>query len=104
LRDVTVQIESGSCVGIVGTSGAGKSTFVDVLLGLLVPTSGEVLVGGRALDELSAGWRGGVGVVSQETYIFNDSVLRNVVLFTDAIDEPRVVEVLEDVGLWPLVQ
>jgi ABC-type multidrug transport system fused ATPase/permease subunit len=104
LRNVTVRIEPGTCVGVVGVSGAGKSTFVDLLVGLLVPTSGTVLVDGRPLHELAAGWRAGVGVVSQEPYIFNDSVLRNVVLFADKIDEARVVKVLEEVGLWALVQ
>jgi ABC-type multidrug transport system fused ATPase/permease subunit len=104
LREVSVRIEPGSFVGIVGPSGAGKSTFVDLLLGLLVPTSGEVRVDGRPLAELAAGWQAGVGVVSQEPYIFNDSILRNIVLFANTVDHRRVVEVLEDVGLWPLVQ
>ncbi len=104
LRDVTVRIEAGSFVGIVGPSGAGKSTFVDLLVGLLEPTSGEVLLDGRPLGGLEPGWQAGVGVVSQEPYIFNDSILRNVVLFADAIDEDRVEHVLEEVGLWELVQ
>src|SRR5262249_16841254 len=104
LHDVTIRIEPRSVVGVVGPSGAGKSTFVDLLLGLLVPTSGEVLVDGRPLHRLASGWQAGVGVVSQEPYIFNESVLRNVVLFADAVDEARVAKVLEDVGLWTLVQ
>lgn len=104
LRNVTVGIEAGSFVAVVGPSGAGKSTFVDLLLGLLVPTSGEVLVDGRPVQELANGWQAGVGVVCQEPYIFNDSILRNVVLFADTVDERRVVQVLEEVGLWELVQ
>jgi ATP-binding cassette subfamily C protein len=104
LRDVTVRIEAGSFVGVVGPSGAGKSTFVDLLLGLLTPSAGEVVVDGRRLADLGPGWQAGAGVVSQEPYIFNDSVLRNVVLFADAVDRRRVAEVLEEVGLWDLVQ
>jgi ATP-binding cassette subfamily C protein len=104
LRDVTVRIEAGTSVAVVGPSGAGKSTFVDLLLGLLDPTSGEVLVSGRPLRDLAEGWQAGVGVVSQEPYIFNDSILRNVVLFADRADERRVAKVLEEVGLWELVQ
>jgi ATP-binding cassette, subfamily B, bacterial PglK len=104
LRNVTARIEAGSFVGVVGPSGAGKSTFVDLLLGLLVPTSGVVLVDGRPLQQLAAGWQAGVGVVSQEPYILNDSIRRNVVLFAECVDEERVVHVLQEVGLWPLVQ
>jgi ABC-type multidrug transport system fused ATPase/permease subunit len=104
LRNVTVRIEPGSFVGVVGSSGAGKSTFVDLLVGLLAPTSGEVLVGGRPLQDLPAGWQARVGVVSQEPYIFNDSIRRNVALFTATVDDARVVTVLQDVGLWELVQ
>jgi ATP-binding cassette subfamily C protein len=104
LRNVTARIEAGGFVGVVGPSGAGKSTFVDLLLGLLVPTSGVVLVDGRPLQQLAAGWQAGVGVVSQEAYIFNDSIRRNVVLFAECVDEERVVHVLREVGLWPLVQ
>jgi ATP-binding cassette subfamily C protein len=104
LRDVTARIEAGSFVAVVGPSGAGKSTFVDLLLGLLVPTSGEVLVDGRPLRGLAGGWQTGVGVVAQEPYIFNDSILRNVVLFADVVDGRRVAQVLEEVGLWELVQ
>jgi ATP-binding cassette, subfamily B, bacterial PglK len=103
LRDVTARIEAGSFVAVVGPSGAGKSTFVDLLLGLLVPTSGDVLLDGRDLARMTDGWQGSVGVVSQEPYIFNASILRNVALFAAEVDERRVVEVLQQVGLWDLV-
>jgi ATP-binding cassette subfamily C protein len=104
LRDVSVRIESGTFVAVVGPSGAGKSTLVDLLLGLLVPTAGEILVDGRPLSTLDDGWRARIGVVSQEPYIFNDTIARNVVLFAEPVDEPRVRQVLADVGLWGFVQ
>jgi ABC-type multidrug transport system fused ATPase/permease subunit len=104
LHDVTVRVEAGSFVAVVGPSGAGKSTLVDLLVGLIEPTAGQVLVGGQPLAGLVEGWQTRVGVVSQEPYIFNDSVLRNVVLFAGAVDERRVVQVLDDVGLWELAR
>lgn len=103
LRNVSMRIDAGTFVAIVGPSGAGKSTLVDVLLGLLTPTAGEVLVDGRPLHALGSAWRARVGVVSQEPYIFNDSIARNVVLFTDHVDERRLKQVLIDVGLWHFV-
>jgi ATP-binding cassette subfamily C protein len=104
LRDVSARIEPGTFVAIVGPSGAGKSTLVDLLLGLLAPTAGEILVDGRPLPALAGDWRARIGVVSQEPYIFNDTIARNVVLFAEPVDEPRVRRVLADVGLWGFVQ
>jgi ATP-binding cassette subfamily C protein len=103
LRDVTVRIEPGSFVAVVGPSGSGKSTLVDLLLGLLSPTFGEVLVDGHPLAALGPEWRSRVGVVSQEPYVFNDSIRRNVALFGNG-DEARLRQVLQDVGLLDYVE
>jgi ATP-binding cassette subfamily C protein len=104
LRDVTARIEGGTFVAVVGPSGAGKSTFLDLLVGLLEPTLGQVLVGGQPLSGLAAGWQARVGVVSQEPYIFNDTIRRNIALFAESVDDRRVAQVLHDVGLEELIQ
>lgn len=82
LDGVSITIPSGSSLGIVGTSGAGKTTIVDLLLGLLEPTSGVITVDGVPLDRSNVlGWRRLVGYVPQDVFML-DSSLRDNVVFT----------------------
>lgn len=79
LRDVSFSVEPGRKVAIVGASGAGKSTVVNLLLRLYDPTSGSILVDGRDLRDVRANsYQEQVGIVLQETYLFNGTVRENV--------------------------
>jgi ATP-binding cassette subfamily C protein len=78
LSDVSVRIEAGTTVAVVGPSGAGKTTLADVLLGLVQPASGRVLVDGELLTAgNAASWRAQVGTVPQEVFLFHDTVRAN---------------------------
>ncbi|MEO1523298.1 MAG: ABC transporter ATP-binding protein [Cyanobacteria bacterium J06633_2] len=78
LKDLTFTIPRNQVIALVGESGAGKSSIVDVLMGLYRPTTGTVLVNDRPLDDYRLeDWRRHIGVVSQDTFIFNDSILEN---------------------------
>jgi len=80
LENVSLRIEKGEAVGIVGPSGAGKSTLIDIFLGLLSPSSGEVLVDGRNISENRRSWQDQVGYVPQSIYLLDDTLRRNVAL------------------------
>jgi ABC-type multidrug transport system fused ATPase/permease subunit len=83
LRDINVRIQKGEFVGIVGESGVGKTTFVDILLGLLQPQEGQVLIDGiELIAENSISWQQHLGYVPQQVYISNDSAIRNVAFGT----------------------
>lgn len=92
LDHVSVTIRRGQSVGIVGATGAGKSTLVDVLLGLLTPTTGQVLVDGLPLEGRERTWQRQIGYVSQEVYLLDDSLRRNIAfgIPDGAIDEDRL--------------
>jgi len=92
LDAVSVTIRRGQSVGIVGATGAGKSTLVDVLLGLLTPTAGQVLVDGSPLAGRERAWQRQIGYVSQEVYLLDDSLRRNIAFGVPdgAIDESRL--------------
>lgn len=79
LSGVSLTICRNQTIGLVGASGAGKTTLVDILLGLLEPVSGQVLIDGVALgrDNL-AGWHKQVGYVPQHIFITDDSILHNI--------------------------
>ena len=79
LRDINLTIPAHSTVGIVGATGAGKTTLVDVLLGLLRPQQGSVVVDGTLLDEANmAAWQCSVGYVPQHIFLVDDSIAANI--------------------------
>ena len=78
LTGVSIDIARGEAVGLVGPSGSGKSTLVDILLGLLEPTSGRVLVDGNDIRENLRGWQDQIGYVPQSIFLTDDTLRRNV--------------------------
>lgn len=78
LRDVSLTIPAGRVTAIVGASGAGKSTFADIVIGLLRPTSGRIAVDDQALSETdAASWRSSIGYVPQDGFLLDESVRSN---------------------------
>ena len=94
LEHVSFTIARGQSIGIVGPTGAGKSTLVDVLLGLLAPTSGRVLIDGQPLEGRERAWQRQIGYVPQDVYLLDDSLRRNIAfgIPDGAIDETRLAQ------------
>jgi ATP-binding cassette subfamily C protein len=105
LDHISFTIQRGQSIGIVGPTGAGKSTLVDVLLGLLSPTSGRVLVDGQPLDGRERAWQRQIGYVSQDVYLLDDSLRRNVAfgIPDGAIDEARLARAVSQARLDEVV-
>ena len=79
LRDVTLAIEANSTVGIVGPTGSGKTTLVDIILGLLRPQAGEMRVDGVPLADANLrAWQNGLGYVPQHIYLTDDTIASNI--------------------------
>jgi ATP-binding cassette, subfamily B, bacterial PglK len=106
LRDIRLEIAPGESIGVVGPTGGGKSTFIDVVTGLLEPTSGAVLIDGRDLRTSTAAWQRRLGVVPQTVFLIDDSLRRNIALgYEDAdIDERRVHRAVAMAQLTEMVQ
>ena len=84
VRDLHFTLPRGSTLALVGTSGAGKSTIADLLVGLLNPTAGQILIDGVDLQQLDLNsWQGHLGVVSQEVLLLNDTIAANIAFGMD---------------------
>lgn len=93
LRSVSLDFPARATVALVGESGAGKSTTVDLLTLLLRPTEGEILIDGVPSREIDlASWRSKIGYVSQDTVVFDDTIVGNIVMGDVSRDaEPKIL-------------
>ena len=92
LRDVNLTIPEGKVTAVVGESGSGKTTLIKILQGFYEPNSGSVKVGGTPLAMINPHlWRSKTGSVMQESFIFSDTIARNIALCTDEVDPERLL-------------
>jgi len=99
LSDLTLNVNPGEVVGITGLSGAGKTTLMRLVQRLYVPDRGRVLIDGMDLAKMDAQWlRRQIGVVGQDTVLFNRSVRENIALGRSDISMARIMEVARLAG------
>ncbi|MGB3398523.1 MAG: type I secretion system permease/ATPase [Nitrospira sp.] len=99
LRQVSLLIQPGQVIGIVGRSGSGKSTITKLIQRLYVPERGRVLVDGVDLAQVDPAWlRRQVGVVLQENFLFNRSVRDNIALTDPGLSMDRVIQAAKLAG------
>tara|TARA_R110002110_G_scaffold362241_1_gene572039 strand:- start:118141 stop:120339 length:2199 start_codon:yes stop_codon:yes gene_type:complete len=102
---LSLALEPGEIVGLVGRSGSGKSTLAKLLLRLYVPESGRILVDGSDLAMVDTAWlRSNAGVVQQESFLFNRSVRDNIALANPGLSFERVVECATASGAHEFIQ
>jgi len=106
LNGVSLDIPRGSAVAFVGPSGAGKTTIVDVLLGLLEPQKGEILVDDRNIFDSISAWQRNIGYIPQFIYLADDTMRRNIAfaLPDDQIDDQKIQRAVEQAQLSELVE
>ena len=103
-KNLNLALPAGKTICIGGQSGIGKSTLLDMLLGLLEPTSGKILVDGRPRLSLSKdSWAQMIGYVSQEITLMNDTVFANIALGDPSVSPDDVERALSAAGLASMV-
>ena len=96
LRNLNLDIPRGSTVALVGSSGAGKSSIADILVGLYDATEGQILIDGRPLPDFDLiSWQQHLGVVSQDTFLFNATIAENISHGTPDFTRARIIEAAE---------
>jgi len=107
LQGIDLRIVRGQSIGFVGQTGSGKSTLINLLLGLYEPTSGEILADGKPLGKpVPARWHTRIGYVPQEIFLMDDSLLRNIALSVpkNEIDYERMRKVIASAQLEEVIE
>ncbi|WP_309300151.1 ABC transporter ATP-binding protein/permease [Campylobacter hyointestinalis] len=100
LNGITLSIKRGEKIAFIGKSGGGKSTLVDLIIGLYRPNKGEIYVDGILLgDKNIRSWRSKIGYIPQSIYLFDGTVKDNVA-FGYELDESKVVECLKKANIY----
>ncbi|MGD8293184.1 MAG: ABC transporter ATP-binding protein [Desulfobacterales bacterium] len=104
LQNVSLRFPAGRITAITGSSGSGKTTIVDLIIGLLRPQKGEVWVDDLPLIEIDLKqWRRLIGYIPQETILLHDTVINNVTLGDPELTEQNVKDALKAAGAWAFV-
>ena len=87
LRNINLNIKNGTTIGLIGESGAGKTTLINIILGLMQPTSGSICVDGVDISENVKNWQSQIGYVPQNIYLSDDTIKKNIAL---ALPEEKI--------------
>ena len=106
LKDANMTIKKGESVGIVGSSGAGKTTTVDLVLGLLEINKGNILVDDKDVRDDLVGWYGLIGYIPQNIFLMDDTIKANVAFgyANSDVDDKKVWKALKDASLDAFVK
>ncbi|MFM2480632.1 ABC transporter ATP-binding protein [Celerinatantimonas sp. YJH-8] len=97
LSDISVTLPIRTTTAIIGHSGSGKSTLADLLMGLLIPTAGEIQIDQQPLDHRSRlGWRSQVAYVPQDVFLFHESIRANLLLAQPKASDAQLWQALND--------
>lgn len=106
LEDVSLEIEKGKMVAFIGPSGAGKTTLIDILLGVLEPQKGEILADGMDIEKNLGTWQKEIGYIPQVIYLSDDTIRNNIAFGVEAdrIDEEAIEAALKQSQLYDFIQ
>ncbi len=105
LQNINLSVTGAKKIGIIGASGAGKSTFIDILSGFLTPSSGEFQISNKTIASLSyADWQSQVTYIPQHPYIFNDTIVNNILFYHPEVTEKEAEIAAMKAGLLEVIQ
>lgn len=105
LNGVNFSIKKGEMVGLIGPSGAGKTTIVDLMLRLYAPISGEILVDKKNIGGVEiSNWRKSIGYVSQDIFLMNDSITNNIKFYNPGLTQKEIEEYAKMANIYGFIK
>ncbi|MFH0804165.1 MAG: ABC transporter ATP-binding protein [Candidatus Zambryskibacteria bacterium] len=105
LNGLNFRINQGEMVGLIGPSGAGKTTIVDLMLRLFEPTGGNILVDGRNILDIDLrSWRENIGYVSQDIFLMNDTIENNIRFYNSDLKNEELIEAAKAANIYDFVE
>lgn len=105
LSNLNLLIKRGEMVGLIGSSGAGKTTLVDILLGLFPIGSGEILLDGKNISAINRkSWRKNIGYVSQDTFLLNDTIENNIRFYNNLLTREDMIRAVKIANIYDFIE
>lgn len=106
LHDVGFEIPKGKTIAFIGESGAGKTTLVDLILGVLTPNQGAILVDGVNIQSNINAWHNSVGYIPQSIYLVDDTIKKNIAfgINSNNIEEEKIIDAIKKAKLYDFIE
>lgn len=105
LKGVSFEIKKGEMVGLIGASGSGKTTIVDLLLRLFTCGSGHIDLDGKDINKISLkDWRKNIGYVSQDIFLVNDTIANNIRFFDSSIAQDDIIKAAKMANIYEFIK
>lgn len=105
LKNINLEIEKSHMIGIIGPSGGGKTTLVDLMLRLFCPGSGEILIDGQNINDIGLkNWRDNIGYVAQDVFLINDTIENNIKFYDNTINRDRVIKAAKMANIYDFIE
>ena len=105
LKNISFAVPKGAMIGIVGLSGSGKSSLIDLILRLYEPVQGRILVNNKDIQAFSlSSWRAKFGVVAQEAFLFDESIEENIRFGVESASSEQIMDAARSAGIHELIQ
>jgi len=104
IKDVSFEIKAGESIGIIGPSGSGKTSLIDLIIGMLNPSSGNILVNGESIHKHPSNWLALLAYIPQEVFLIDDTLESNITIGDkDNIDKERMKEAIKQSRLEEVI-
>ena len=98
-KNVNFEINKGEITGLFGESGSGKSTLINLISGLIEPSSGTIEINETKLKDTKESWLASLGYVPQQVTLFNDTIAKNISFFDKEVEKKKIDNILEKSNL-----